>query len=491
MLETILVNGKKIDWLLVEEGFNIPSFNFVTEREKIIGRAGSVKKTRQLEEYDFEIPLIVRNDLHLTKENIKKHDDIANELVKFFNYDDPVKLQFSSKDWYWLAYFDGPIEIPNTPREFIKFSVKVILTDPYKYSNVEYTNTAISDEVAIVNKGTAETYPIVEARALKNSTSFMISRNDEEFFMIGESEDAFKDVKDKTPIIYQTRGENVAGWQYLTQGTSVNDNITGGLATGSIRSNGSQIVVADYGTRTDKGWYGPAVKSSLSKPIQDFEITTCVKLFSRNDGVGKVFNHLYDDMGNIVCSLGLLDATNNKTNVRAYVSLHNQQGQRWEWYSNTGKMAYDDAYVYINVRRLGNNWRIKTWHYYIDDDGKRQITSRIKKFFNDTGNWYTAPIAQTGLHLARHSSYNFLPIHVNSISINEIIGGEEIPYIIKTGDEIYIDMNRELVLINNEDVLDQKTLGSDYFPIKEELSEMFIFPQSTFDTTVKWQDRFL
>lgn len=448
-------------------------------------------KNRTLEEYELEIPLIVLNGAGAPG-GVKDHDEILTELVRLFNHNEPVRFKFESQEWYWNAMFDGPIEIPKyTKNQIIQFTLTVRLLDPYKYSDTEYMNTAISDQVSIVNKGTADTYPIVEARALKNSTSFMISLNDEEYFMIGEDEDAYKDVKDKTPIIYKTDGSSVAGWQYLPQGTSVEDNITGGLATGSIESNGSQIRVADYGTRTDKGWYGPAVKRSLSKPLQDFEITTCIKLFSRNDGVGKVFNHLYDDMGNIVCSLGLIDATNSKTNVRAYVSLHNQHGERWEWYSNTGKMAYDDAYVYINVRRLGNNWRIKTWHYYVDDKGKKQITSRIKLFFNDTGNWYTAPIAQTGLHLARHTSYNFLPIHVNSIAINEIIGGEEIPYIIKKGDDIYIDMNRELVLINNEDVLDQKTLGSDYFSIKNELSEMFIFPLSTFDTKVKWQDRFL
>ncbi|WP_204178651.1 phage distal tail protein [Mammaliicoccus sciuri] len=488
VIETIIINDEKLDWLIVERGFKIPSFNFATEVERVPGRDGAVLKERQLEPYEFDLPLIIRND-YLA--GVKTHDDMLNKIVKFFDYDKPVKFKLSEKNWYWNAMFDGPFELDSTNFGFVQFSVKVILLDPYKYSDVEHQNTAISDQMTILNNGTAKTYPIIEARALKNSTSFMIAKNDEDYYMIGEDENVFKGVKDKTPIIYKTDGTSVSGWQYLPSQTIMQDNITGGVATGSIESNGNQIRVKDYGSRTGDGWYGPAVKRSLSKTVQDFEITACMKIFKRTEGVGKVFTHLYDDMGNIVCSLGLIDATNSSSNVRAYVSLHNEHQERWEWYSNAGKAAYDDAYVFINVRRLGENWRIKTWHFYIDEKGKRQITSRIKIFHNDTGKWYTAPIAQVGMYFSRHTKYNFLPLHLNSISLNEIIGGEEIPYIIKKGDDVYIDMNQELVLINNEDVLDVKTLGSDYFAIEEGLSELSIFPKSTFDTKAIWSDRFL
>lgn len=40
-----------------------------------------------------------------------KHMIRLNELVKFFNYEEQVKLQFKSKDWYWNAYFEGPIKL--------------------------------------------------------------------------------------------------------------------------------------------------------------------------------------------------------------------------------------------------------------------------------------------------------------------------------------------------------------------------------------------
>lgn len=94
--ETIIVNDKKIDWLILERGFEIPSFHFVTGVENVPGRAGTVKKSRELEGYEFELPLIVRNDYLIGR---KSHDEILNEIVKFFDYDVAVKLQLSKKDW--------------------------------------------------------------------------------------------------------------------------------------------------------------------------------------------------------------------------------------------------------------------------------------------------------------------------------------------------------------------------------------------------------
>ena len=65
----------------MKEGLKYP-FNFGIETEEILGRSGSVVKQRQLKEYKFELPLIVRND-YLSSDGIKTHDDVLNELVKF------------------------------------------------------------------------------------------------------------------------------------------------------------------------------------------------------------------------------------------------------------------------------------------------------------------------------------------------------------------------------------------------------------------------
>lgn len=103
MLDTIKVNNKTIPWLVVERGFKIPSFNFEIETEDVPGRKGSVFKKREVKGYEFDLPLIVSNE-HLSHGGMKKHDDILNEIVRFFDYDYEVPLQFMTQDWYWNAF---------------------------------------------------------------------------------------------------------------------------------------------------------------------------------------------------------------------------------------------------------------------------------------------------------------------------------------------------------------------------------------------------
>lgn len=86
MQDTIQIDNKTIEWLVVQRGFEIPSFNFVTEKESVKGRAGSIAKARYLNDIEFELPLIIRNEA-LSPGGQKKHDDILEELVKFFDID--------------------------------------------------------------------------------------------------------------------------------------------------------------------------------------------------------------------------------------------------------------------------------------------------------------------------------------------------------------------------------------------------------------------
>ncbi|MCO4339818.1 phage tail family protein [Staphylococcus agnetis] len=45
--------------------------------------------------------------------------------------------------------------------------------------------------------------------------------------------------------------------------------------------------------------------------------------------------------------------------------------------------------------------------------------------------------------------------------------------------------------INGDDALKLKDFGSNYFNVETGHTELVISPPETFDTTVKWQDRWL
>ncbi|QYA42059.1 phage tail family protein [Macrococcoides bohemicum] len=487
----MIINNKKLPWLIVQRGFKIPSFNFATEVEKIPGRDGAVLKNRELNHYEFDLPLYALNDSIYGEKN---HDEILNELVRLFDYDKPVKLKLSSKNWYWYAMFDGPFEIDMTKDGFIEFSVKVILLDPYKYSDTEYTSPAYKDQIAVKNDGTAKTYPIIEATAIKDSTMFMITRADEDYFQVGEPESANNETKDLNPILVKSTGNTLSGWQYETQGKIISKNEGSALANGTVETNGYTIGAATFGTRNNKGWYGPALKRSLFHPVNDFTVTADMKLFDQTKGtssVGKVMVHLYDEMNNVVCTFGLYDATGSKNNIKAWFGIYNEFGERFEIYDNAGNYAYDDEYIYLSVSRRDNVWRFKTWHYYKDAKGKRKITSRMNKVYNDRGGIYSKTIAQVGFQISRHTNFEVQKARINEIKLQEHLGGNEIPYIVKAGEVVYIDMDQEFVTIDNEPALQHKAFGSDYFYVDKGITELFVLPQGYFDTTVTWVNRFL
>ena len=201
MSDALIINDKKVDDIYIERGFKIPSFNYALEVEEVPGRAGGVLKDRKIGALEFEIPLIVRNDTHTSRDSQKTYDDIINDLVKRVDSDKPIKLQFESQNWYWNAYITGPFELDKDVGMQAELTLKVTLLDPYKYAVEGTKNTAISDQVSVVSTGTADSPIIVQATALKNASYFSITKNDEDYFMIGD-DDLDKKVEDYTPVLF-------------------------------------------------------------------------------------------------------------------------------------------------------------------------------------------------------------------------------------------------------------------------------------------------
>ncbi|HCT0577439.1 TPA: phage tail family protein, partial [Staphylococcus pseudintermedius] len=319
--ETIIVNGKKLKWLFVERGFKIPSFNYATTTEKVPGRPGTIKKSRELDGYEFDIPLIVRNDYLAGR---KTHDDILNEVVKFFDYEEPVKLQFSTKGWYWNAYFDGPFEIASNNDGFITFNVQVVLTDPYKYAIEGSQNTAISDAVSVVNSGTADTPIIVEARALQNSNYYMISKGDEDYFMIGD-DDLDKPLKDYSPNILSDEFKSFAGWTKVSSG-QVQDTIFGGTVGGSFKLEKNKEGFEINNFPEGNGWIGAQYKRGFSKALKDFKVIVKGIVYQKSKGAGKIAYHIYDTDNRLLATLGYINSSGGAPNGKFIFNLFNQSG---------------------------------------------------------------------------------------------------------------------------------------------------------------------
>ncbi|OHQ32655.1 phage tail protein [Staphylococcus sp. HMSC067G10] len=496
MIDTIKVNNKTLPWLVVERGFKIPSFNFGIETEEILGRSGSIVKQRQLKEYKFELPLIVRND-YLSSDGIKTHDDVLNELVKFFDYDHSVSLQFKSQKWYWNAYFEGPIELEKYSKTFWQFSINVVLADPYKYAVEGTKNTAISDQVSVVSTGTADSPIIVQATALKNASYFSITKNNEDYFMIGD-DDLDKKVEDYTPTLFNDEMRSFFGWTKVTNGT-INDNVTGGTVGGSMAMSSSKdaFMLNESSITGTSGWNGAEYKHSFGKSAQDFSSTVKIHVNQGKKGATHATQYIYDTDNRVIASIGYSNPRATQNIGTIYVTLFDQNGNQKKIYSYTNApkfYTWKHIVIYMRLKRIGDKFYIKTWKYDEVEYPKRITPVDVtEKVFVDAGNFYQRPISAVSIYIAKNGSNYHMPTTILGSYNHEILPKppKARDLIIKKGDLININMEEKTVTINEEPALDLKTFGSDFFNINKGMNECMIYPENTYDTTVYWQDRFL
>ena len=496
MIDTIKVNNKTLPWLVVERGFKIPSFNFGIETEEVLGRSGSVVKQRKLKEYKFELPLIIKND-YLSSGGIKTHDDVLNELVKFFDYDRSVPLQFKSQNWYWNAYFEGPIELEKYNKNFWQFSINVLLTDPYKYAVEGTKNTAISDQVSVVSTGTADSPIIVQATALKNSSYFSITKNNEDYFMIGD-DDLDKKVEDYTPTLFNDEMRSFFGWTKVTNGT-INDNVTGGTVGGAMAMSSSKdaFMLDESSITSTSGWNGAEYKHSFGKNTQDFSSTVKIHVNQGKKGATHATQYIYDTDNRVIASIGYSNPRATQNIGTIYVTLFDQNGNQKNIYSYTNApkfYTWKHIVIYMRLKRIGDKFYIKTWKYDEVEYPKRITPVDVtEKVFVDAGNFYQRPISAVSIYIAKNGNNYHMPTTILGSYNHEILPKppKARDLIIKKGDLININMVEKTVTINEEPALDLKTFGSDFFNINKGMNECIIYPENTYDTTVYWQDRFL
>ncbi|MBU5605621.1 phage tail family protein [Staphylococcus hominis] len=496
MIDTIKVNNKTLPWLVVERGFKIPSFNFGIETEEVLGRSGSVVKQRQLKEYKFELPLIIRND-YLSSGGVKTHDEVLNDLVKLFDYDHAVPLQFKSQKWYWNAYFEGPIELEKYNKTFWQFSINVVLANPYKYAVEGTKNTAISDQVSVVSTGTANSPIIVQATALKNASYFSITKNNEDYFMIGD-DDLDKKVEDYTPTLFNDEMRSFFGWTKVTNGT-INDNVTGGTVGGAMAMSSSKdaFMLDESSITGTSGWNGAEYKHSFGKSTQDFSSTVKIHVNQGKKGATHATQYIYDTDNRVIASIGYSNPRATQNIGTIYVTLFDQNGNQKKIYSYTNApkfYTWKHIVIYMRLKRIGDKFYIKTWKYDEVDYPKRITPVDVtEKVFVDAGNFYQRPISAVSIYIAKNGNNYHMPTTILGSYNHEILPKppKARDLIIKKGDLININMAEKTVTINEEPALDLKTFGSDFFNINKGMNECIIYPENTYDTTVYWQDRFL
>lgn len=429
--------------------------------------------------------------------NAQTLEELADDFISWLTTNEPKPLIFDREpDKIYYAILSSQIDVERFVT-FGKVTVKFTCIDPYKYASEGSKNTAISDQVSIVNSGNANTPITVEARALKPSSYFMITKGDEEYFMIGD-DDVDKTVKDYTPELFNSELRTLSGWTKQGAGV-INDNYTGGTTGGSFsQSSTKESLYLNLDTITaETGWNGAEYRKSFGRSAQDFSTTAKIALYQKNKGSTHFAQYVYDTDNRLLASIGYVNSSSSQNTGRIIVTVFDQTGNQkkiYDYKNNPKFYNWDDIVVYMRLKRIGNTFYIKTWKYKEVEYPKRITPVDVHEVaWVDKGNFYQRPIASLGLYSANNGLNKHMRTYILGTYTHEILPKppKARDMFLKEGDLITIDMQNENVMVNDEPMLERKTFGSDFFNVDKNYNELFTFPTGIFDTTIYWQYRYL
>lgn len=458
---------------------------------EVLGRPGGVLSHIKESVRTIEVNLLI--DAYGTGRTL---EDIVDEVVSWLTTNEPVPLIFDREpDKIYYAMTTGGLD-PSYFVTFAKVKANFVCLDPYKYAVDGNQNTAISDAVSVVNSGTADTPVIVEARALQNSNYYMISKGDEDYFMIGD-DDLDKPLKDYSPLILEDESQTLSGWNKQST-IDFTDNQTGGKVGGSfIVSDSKQSFYLNNDSVSGNGWKGAMYKRSFSKQAQDFTTTVKFGINQKNKGAVRFAQYIYDSDNRVIASIGYTNPNAKQAIGTIIVTLFDQSGNQqtvYKYKNNPSLYKLDSFVVYIRLTRKDDVFTVKSWKYKeFPYPLRKKAFDEHERQFVDGGNFYQRPVVALSLYSAKNGSNNVMPLYIFGTYTRELLPRptNARDMIIKKGDLITIDMATKNVLVNEESFLSEKTFGSNYFNVDKGHTELVINPPGIFDTTVKWQDRYL
>lgn len=485
------INGETLPNLYVGGELELPIFNVKTESLSVPGRAGAVFKERLTEQLQHTITLIYRNRLEQLSAA-----EIGDKVVKFIDKG-LSEIRITDQDWIWYGYIDGPFNISVDTNGFAEFDVVITLLNPYRYSQDTYKNTASSDAVTVVNKGTASTPFTLEATALKDSSYFLVTDVENNHFMIGDDNEEVE-LKNYSPALLTNEFRDKVGFSRASASESIPDRYLGGTLGASFGQNPETWFLNLNTVKQDKGWRGGAYSRSFNRTAQNFRTTFKINVHQRDMGSGKIGQFIYDENNRLMFSMGYQNVHSSKDSGRILFMAYNEAGEErmlWGPQIPAKLKRIKVLTIYFRLERIDDRLIMSYWFY--DDTNKEgrhphTLLQPVKTHtFNDSGKFYQRKIASTKIGIFRgdgnHRLLTALGVHMYELLDKP---GNSADYIIKQGDIITLDTQTKDISINGVPMLKEKSLSSNFFELNSGLTNLLIAPENTFDTVVKWRDRY-
>ena len=278
------------------------------------------------------------------------------------------------------------------------------------------------------------------------------------------------------------------GWTSVSQF----ENTKGG---GTLKSNGHQFYVEDYGDTNYKGNHGAIVKKSIpGGPLQDFIMDAYVRFnCSSYVQMGQVEVALLDENSKPVVRLSLSDVywEAEETFGVAKIAYPGHQAEQVMLYTRgMHPWTWNNFYGKLCVHRIGNEWE-----FYIAKfaDGTEIDDAGTKANWVDKDGILMNKVAQVQLSICQWWNNNpAVLMTVDDIKIWKVNQNtsNNPPYIVEKGDKVQIDTAKSLISINGTSAINLKDLFSDYPKITKGQNKLEIMPSNIGIAKVTYKERF-
>ncbi|HDR4895406.1 TPA: phage tail family protein [Bacillus cereus] len=470
----MLVGRKRPSWAPVKR-------NLV----KVPHRPGAFFMNTETQERRIDVPIAIK-----AKKDMADLQKIKEDLAEWLFTEQPTELIFDDElDRTYLALIDGSVdleELVNRGKGIITF----VCPMPYKLGptkTVEFEMDGRGLIANVQNKGTVHSEPIIEIE-VANPSTFLDVWNKDEYLRIGYPLQADQLPVERKQRVMWDQMSTTVGWTSVSQF----ENTKGG---GTLKSNGHQFYVEDYGDTNYKGNHGAIVKKSIpGGPLQDFIMDAYVRFnCSSYVQMGQVEVALLDENSKPVVRLSLSDVfwEAEETFGVAKIAYPGHQAEQVMLYTRgMHPWTWNNFYGKLCVHRVGNEWE-----FYIAKfaDGTEIDDAGTKVNWVDKEGILMNEVAQVQLSICQWWNNNpAVLMTVDDIKIWKVNQNtsNNPPYIVEKGDKVQIDTAKSLISINGTSAINLKDFFSDYPKITKGQNKLEIMPSNIGIAKVTYKERF-
>jgi predicted phage tail component-like protein len=437
-------------------------------------------------------------------------NDKISSIASWINSEAEEEIVFDKEaDKSYFGFFTGNTDLD----ELVTIgttTLTFIAPDPYAYGTEIETQKYTTSPFNFTPQGKELVYPEIFVKFTSPCHYFAFGNKKQSIF-VGTQDDEKTLVAVNAKVINDGM-DSTNPWQG-------NANLNTGIVQGSFVTNGTSLVVSDYGTATS-GWHGPSLKRTITTPIQDFKLHAHVGMYSKEQRqMGRIEIFLLDINGEIIGRMTLADSSGYELSrfeasagkvgsehqfAEYYGSIAKEKkkikhikkvkGKKVTYYTYTPEeySGVRDFHGDIWIQRKGNVWTAGL--IKLDPDWDKELWHKSFKY-TDKHNAFSDQVAGVAIHIGQLGTNAVMsPAYISYLELKNLkaVQDNEVQEIFDQDDELHISFEEGSVRLNGRVHMQDLDISSEFFGIQGGATTQLAFePDEKCDITINYRPRYL